>query len=171
MPGLTETRISAQKRRTTGWWLRHGQCRRARVFNCVALLAEPDRALRSLMSRMLTATGYVVAESSNELQLEAGLRVQPFLGARNALLVLALHLATRSARHISTASRERVRAGLPHAHVILTCEMGTLATLRLPDLAACVSVGVLEKPFDLHELRALSLKCLHPPKVSGDYGA
>jgi DNA-binding response OmpR family regulator len=151
--------------------LRHGQCTRRRVFNCVALLAEPDRALRSLMSRTLTAAGYVVAESSNELQLEAGLRVEPFLRARYALLVLAAQLATHSARHISTASRERVRAGLPHARVILTCEMGALAALRQPELALCLWMGVLEKPFDLHELRSIALECRHSSTTAKPGGA
>lgn len=117
------------------------------------------------MSRALTAAGYVISESSNELQLEAGLRVQPFLGARNALLVLSSRLATSCARSIATASRERVRAGLPQARVILTCEMGTLATLHQPELAPCLWMGVLEKPFDLHELRSIALGCRHSSAV------
>jgi hypothetical protein len=118
------------------------------------------------MTRTLNQAGYLVSESPNELQVEAGLRVQPFLGTRNALLVLSAALATRCAPSISLASRERVRAGLPHPRVILTCEMGTLATLRQPELALCLWAGVLEKPFDLHELRSIALECRHSTAAS-----
>jgi len=118
------------------------------------------------MAGTLTQAGYVVTESSNELQLEAELKVQPFLGARNSLLVLSSALATRCARPISLASRERVRAGLPHARVILTCELGTLATLQQPELALCLWSGVLEKPFDMHELQSIALHCRHSSPIT-----
>jgi hypothetical protein len=54
--------------------------------------------------------------------------------------------------------------------LILTCEFGALAVQARPELAPCVSVGVLEKPFDLHELRALALECLHWSSLSGAHG-
>lgn len=142
----------------------------AHVSNCVALLAESDRGLRNLMGRTLAESGYVLSESSNELQLEASLRVQPFLGARIALLVLSSSLATRCARSIATAARERIRCGLRPARLILTCEFGTLAALHPPELGACVSVGVLEKPFDLHELRGLALEGLYASTTASVHG-
>jgi len=123
------------------------------------------------MARALNQAGYVVSESSNELQLEAGLKIQPFLSARNALLVLSAQLASRCARSISTASKERTRAGLPHARLIVTCEMGTLSTLHQPELALCSQAGVLEKPFDLHELRSIAMECRHRAQASKPSGA
>lgn len=122
------------------------------------------------MTRTLNQAGYLVSESSNELQLEAGLKVQPFLGAKNALLVLSAALASRCARPLSLATRERVRSGLRPARLILTCEFGAFLELKRPELAACISVGVLEKPFELHDLRALALESLHSSKVSGVQG-
>jgi hypothetical protein len=54
---------------------------------------------------------------------------------------------------------ERAHAGLPRAHLILTYEFGTLATLPAPAIAPCVPRGALEKPFDLYELQALAFEC------------
>jgi hypothetical protein len=129
------------------------------VSNSVALLAEPDRALRDLMRRTLAAAGYEVFESSNVLQLEVALRVRPVFGARNVLFVFGARLATDCALSISAATRERSRVGLPQAQLILTYEFGSLATLPPPGIAPCLARGVLEKPFDLYELQAMAFQC------------
>jgi hypothetical protein len=129
------------------------------VSNSVALLAEPDRALRDLMRQTLADAGYQVVESTNVLQLEVGLRVQPVLGARNVLLVIGARLATQCAVALAAVMLERAHAGLPRAHLILTYEFGTLATLPAPAIAPCVPRGALEKPFDLYELQALAFEC------------
>lgn len=127
------------------------------MSNSVALLAEPDRALRDLMQRALSASGYEVFGSSNVLQVEVGLRVRPVYRARNLLYVLASRLAADCAPAISAATLQRARLGLPEAQLVLTYEFGTLTTA--PEIARCNARGVLEKPFDLFELQALAFEC------------
>jgi DNA-binding NtrC family response regulator len=130
---------------------------RACVSNSVALLAEPDRALRHLMYGALTAAGYEVFESSNVAQVEVALRVRAVYRAKNLLCVLASKLAADCAPGISAAALERAQWGLPEAQVILTCEFGTLP--MAPHITRCQVRGVLEKPFDLYELQALAFEC------------
>lgn len=127
------------------------------MSNSVALLAEPDRALRDLMQKTLTAAGYEVFESANVLQVEMGLRIRTVHRARNLLYVFASRLAARCVPTISATSLERAHLGLAEAQLILTCEFGTLTTA--PDIARCLTRGVLEKPFDLYELQALAFEC------------
>ena len=127
------------------------------MSNSVALVAEPDRALRELMQRALTAAGYEVFESSNVLQLEVGLRVRTVYRAKNLLYVLASRLVTRCLPAISAASLERAQLSLPEAQLILTCEFGTPTTA--PNIPHCRARGVLEKPFDLYELQAIAFEC------------
>jgi hypothetical protein len=129
------------------------------VSNSVAILAEPDRALRDLMQRTLADAGYEVIESSNFLQLEGALRAPQLLAARNVLLVIGARLATQCDLAIAAVMRERVHVRLPRAQVILTYEFGTLAALPPPAVAPCVPRGALEKPFDLYELQAMAFEC------------
>ena len=140
------------------------------VSHC-ALLAEPDRALRDLMHRTLGAAGYEVFESSNLLQVEVGLRVSAVFGAENVLFVIGARLATQCALSISASARERARVRLPQAQVILTYEFGTLAAMPHTELAPCVIRGILEKPFDLHDLHAIAVECRHLSSASGTNGA
>jgi hypothetical protein len=138
------------------------------VSNSVALLAEPDRALRDLMQRTLVAAGYEVFETSNVPQVEVGLRVRAVYRAKNLLYVLAARLAAACAPAISAAALERANLGLPEAQLILTFELGTVAPP--PVLARCVPRAVLEKPFDLHELQALAFECRDFLCESGVHG-
>jgi hypothetical protein len=127
------------------------------VPNSVALVAEPDRALRDLMRRTLSAAGYEVFESSNIMQLEAGLRVRAVYRARNLLYVLASEVAAECAAAISAASRERARLSLAEVQLILTCEFGRLTSVS--NIPHCSLRGVLEKTFDLYELQAMAFEC------------
>jgi hypothetical protein len=129
------------------------------VSNSVALLAEPDPALRELMQRTLTDAGYEVVESSNVMQLELGLRAQPVFGARNVLLVIGARLATQCGLVIAAVMLERAHMGLAEAQLILTYEFGTLPTRPPPPIRPCVPRGALEKPFDLYELQAMAFEC------------
>ena len=163
-------KFARQKRRRAyrvwAWTMQRGQI----VSHC-ALLAEPDRALRDLMHRTLAAAGYQVFESSNLLQLEVGLRVRTVFGAKNLLFVVGARLATQCALSISAAGRERARVRLPQAQVIVTYEFGTLVTVPRPDLAPCLTRGLLEKPFDLLDLQAMALECWRSSVPSGANGA
>jgi hypothetical protein len=123
------------------------------------------------MHRTLGAAGYEVFESSNVLQLEVGLRVSAVFGAKNVIYVLGARLATQCALSIAAAARERARVTLPHAQVILTYEFGTLAAMPHTELAPCVVRGILEKPFDLHDLQVMALECRHLSIASGANGA
>jgi hypothetical protein len=123
------------------------------------------------MHRTLAAAGYEVFESSNVLQLEVGLRVSAVFGAKNVVLVLGARLATQCALSIAAAARERAHVRLSPAQVILTYEFGTLAAMPHAELAPCVLRGILEKPFDLHDLQAMALECRHLSLASGANGA
>lgn len=123
------------------------------------------------MHRTLSAAGYEVFESSNVLQLEVGLRVSAVFGAKNLIFVLGARLATQCALSIAASARERARVRLPQAQVILTYEFGTLAAMPHAELAPCVLRGILEKPFDLHDLQAMALECRHLSIESGANGA
>jgi hypothetical protein len=139
------------------------------VSNTVALLAEPDQALRDLMRRTLAGAGYEVIESSNGAQLEAALRIPTVCRARNLLYVLASRLATDRAPAISAATLERADSGLPEAQLILTYEFG--APKADPDLPGRLTRGVLEKPFDLYELQAMAFECRNFLCESGTEGS
>jgi hypothetical protein len=123
------------------------------------------------MRRTLDAAGYEVFESSNVLQLEVGLRISAVLGAKNVIFVLGARLAMQCALSIADAARERARLPLPDAQVILTYEFGTLAAMPHAELAPCVLRGILEKPFDLHDLQAMALECRRLSVASGANGA
>jgi hypothetical protein len=127
------------------------------VPNSVALLAEPDRALRELMQRALTATGYEVFQCASIPDVEMAVRVRAVHRARNLLYVLASSLASDTASAISATSLERAHLSLPPAQLILTCDFGALRAV--PDIPQCLARGVLEKPFDLYELQALAFEC------------
>jgi hypothetical protein len=127
------------------------------VSSC-ALLAEPDRALRDLMRRTLSAAGYDVVDSSNAFQLEVGLKGSTASAAPHALFVFGERLATQCAASILAVARERARVGLPQAQLILMYEFGSLVLPAL-QLTPCVIKGVLEKPFDLFDLQAMALEC------------
>lgn len=127
------------------------------MSNSVVLLAEPDRALRDLMKRTLSAAGYEVFESSNASQVDQALRMRAVHRARNLVYVLAARLATACAPSIFAVSLERAQLGLPKPRLVLTCEFGALA--GTPDIPGCVACGALEKPFDLYELQALAFEC------------
>jgi hypothetical protein len=129
------------------------------VSQFVALIAEPDRALRDLMRRTLMVAGYQVFESSNVLQLEIGLRALSVFVAPNLLFVLGAQLAKPCVASISSAARERGRVGLAPPQLVLTYEFGNLATSPDLDLAPCLPRGSLEKPFDLYDLQTLAVEC------------
>ena len=141
------------------------------MSKAIALVAEPDHALRHLMRRVLLRSGYDVFEIANALQLEICLRAIPLLVAPSVFFVLGAKLAAHTAHRISDAASKRSRLGLPDIQVVLTHEPGGLASAPRLALSACRAAGVLEKPFDLRELRMMGLRCGAVPATDGSRNA
>jgi hypothetical protein len=155
--GNVPSRHGPPTRAVGGVECRHALCIRMGVSNSVALLAEPDRALRDLMQRALAGAGYEVFASADALQVEIDLRVRPVNEARNLLYVLTSGLAADCAPAIAVAALQRAQNGLPEPQLLLTNEFGTLTSG--PEIAHCIGRGFLEKPFDLYELQAIAFEC------------
>lgn len=119
----------------------------------VALLAEPDRALRNLMHHALVGAGFEVVTSSAAVQVAATLRLVRL--APTLLCVLTEQLATSCEALLLVTAAERAQEGLPDASLILTRELGALSTLHI---GSWITRGVLEKPFDLFELQAMAFE-------------
>jgi DNA-binding response OmpR family regulator len=124
----------------------------------VALVAEPDRALRDLLKKALASSGYDVFESESAVQLEVSLRVPSIMVAQRVLLVLSARLAAQAALSLRAAARERSRAGFTVIKLVLTHEFGDLNARHSIDLAPCEMAAELEKPFDFLELQAVAMR-------------
>lgn len=129
------------------------------VHDPLALIADPDWAMRELMRRTLEQVGYAVVQSSNSLELDAALRARAGRSTPCVLLVVSGTLALASREVIDALADHRVEAGLPPPYVLLTCEFGTLNTCIRPELPRCVAVGLLEKPFDFGLLQGIAYRC------------
>ena len=133
------------------------------MISALVLLAEPDRALRQLMRRAVAAAGYPIAEVSSALQLDASLRAQDIYCSQRLLLLLTSRFALDCAIAIQSMSRIRHTSGMAPPIIQLTRELGELPLLSPPDLGACLRLEPLEKPFDLADLQAITLRCLLLP--------
>ena len=131
----------------------------AGVQQAVALVADSNWAMRELMRRTIESTGFWVLESANAHQLDATLQAPLFGTAPRALLVISATLLDEPRDVLSRLGKQRVSAGLPPPHVILTCEFGALAETPLGDLSGCIRAGMLEKPFDFGLLQGIAYRC------------
>lgn len=113
------------------------------------------------MRRALEAADYSILASGNALQLEVVLRAAHVAQAPRALLVVSTGMFEACSPVVEVFTRRRAALGLPAPHVLLTCEFGTLTNSSPPDFRECLSIGVLEKPFDLGLLQGLAQKCAH----------
>jgi hypothetical protein len=138
---------------------RHGQCNMARMQQAVALIGEPDPALRDLMRRALESADYAVFASASAAQLDAALRTRRVTQTPRALLVVSKAMFEACSGVVVAFTRWRTALGRPAPHVLLICEFGTLRNSSRPDLGECLSAGMLEKPFDLTLLRRIALRC------------
>ena len=141
------------------------------MSDAIALIAEPDQALRHSMKQVLLRAGYEVFEIANALQLDVCLRAIPLLVAPSALLVLGAKLADHLTPAISGVAGQRARLGLADLQLVLTYQHGSLP--GEPPLArdACRIAGLLEAPFDFGELHAIGLRCRTMPVADGSTNA
>jgi hypothetical protein len=119
----------------------------------IAVVAEPDHALRALVVRVLRDAGYQIIEALDAHELAVALWTRPWLDAPAPLAVMSVALATLCAGALTVAAGQRARAGATQIRVILTYEMGTLATVAKPSLGPCEPLAIFEKPFDLDKLK------------------
>lgn len=122
----------------------------------LALLAEPNASLRRLIGTALRHVGYEVSEAANELQLKLKLFSSTILIAEDALLVLDRDIARHCVSELGALFRVRARVPSPAARFILMCEPGQGGALQATGLDRRQLAGVLQKPFDLHELERLA---------------
>jgi hypothetical protein len=125
----------------------------------VVLIGERDGALRELMGRALEGVDYAILESESAAQLAVVLRTRRFTSAPQALLIASTAMLEACSGTVGALARWRAALGRPVPHVLLTCELGMLKDSSLPDLGACISAGILEKPFELALLRGVAHRC------------
>ena len=125
----------------------------------LALVADPDWAMRELMRRTLDQAGYSVIECSSSLQLDAALRTRASRCTSCVLVVTSGAIALASRELVSSLGKERASMGRQLPHVLVTCEFGTIKTCARPEFTDCVSVGLLEKPFDFGLLQGIAYRC------------
>lgn len=135
--------------------------RGARVTRCLALLAEPDAAFRSLLSQVLRGAHCEVegCSSLSLLRFDLGGRVGSEFD--RLLLVSSTLLASACAAEIAELARARMRNGLPPVQVLCTCELGEIER-PLPNLEPAELIGILEKPFDIETFEALVRRSVSP---------
>ncbi|RYZ02021.1 MAG: hypothetical protein EOO73_33405 [Myxococcales bacterium] len=125
----------------------------------VALISEPDWAMRELMKRALTEAGFETLDSASPLELELKLRSPRLRTAPRALLVLADALCSRSQTALAALAALRAESELGEPQVLLTREFGTSPAEAPRDLGGCTVAAVLEKPFDFSLFQAIAYRC------------
>lgn len=125
----------------------------------VALISEPDWAMRELMKRALSEAGFETLDSSTFVEFDLKLRSRRLRSAPRALLVLSDVMSSRSQPALSALSALRVAEELVEAQVVLTREFGSPSREAPQNLGGCTVAAVLEKPFDLTLFQAIAYRC------------
>jgi CheY-like chemotaxis protein len=136
------------------------------VHEALALVADPDWAMRELMHRTLEQAGYSVLECASSLDLNAALRTRASRSAPCVFLVTTAAIALGSGDLLSSLGKERAATGQRVPEVLVTCEFGTLKSCPRPEFSDCVAVGILEKPFDFGMLKGIAYRCRTTPAKS-----
>lgn len=124
----------------------------------VALISEPDWALRELMKRALSEAGFETLDSSNFVEFDLKLRSRRLRTAPRALLVLSDVMSSRSQPSLSALSTLRAEGELVQPQVVLTREFGSPSREAPRDLGGCAVAAVLEKPFDFVLFQAIAYR-------------
>jgi DNA-binding NtrC family response regulator len=127
----------------------------ALVMLSLALIAEPDRALRFTLIGALRRAGYEVRDAANTLQLKLALFSNTLLLADDALLVLDRDLASQCLEDLVVLQRLRSRVSSPAARFVLLRDARDMRHLDVARLDRRQIAGVLAKPVDLTELESL----------------
>ena len=130
----------------------------------LALVADPDWAMRELMLRTVERAGYSVLECASSLHLNAALRTRASRSASCVFLVTSAAIALGSGDLLSDLGKERRSTGRLLPQVLVTCEFGTIKSCPRPEFSDCVSVGLLEKPFDFTLLQGIAYRCRTTPE-------
>jgi hypothetical protein len=133
------------------------------VHEALALVADSDWAMRELMRRTLEQVGYSILECSSSLDLNAALRSRASRAASCIFLVTSAAIALGSGDLLSGLGKERRSTGRSLPQVLVTCEFGTLKSSPCPEFPECISVGLLEKPFDFSLLQGIAYRCRTTP--------
>jgi hypothetical protein len=112
--------------------------------------------MRDLVSGALEAVGYEVFRAENARELASHVHEQGLLSANVVLLVLDAELAAQCAVPISAATTLRHQLGLPPVRLVLVYEWGELGLIERPDVSYCLPIAVLEKPFEVAELKDIA---------------
>ena len=128
-------------------------------MDAVALISEPDEAMRELMTRALSEAGFETLETSTPLDLDLKLRSRRLRTAPHALVVLADILSSRYRPVLAALAKLRVEGELLEPQLVLTREFGTLCRDVPRELGGCAVSAVLEKPFDFAQLQAIAFRC------------
>lgn len=119
----------------------------------LALVAESDTALRSLLAQVLKRYWEIQGCASSS-ELRADLESGAGREVNRVLVVASTRLASDCAADIAELAQARRSAGLPPLLVLVTCELGELGRV-LPKLEPAELIGTLEKPFDIDLLEEL----------------
>jgi CheY-like chemotaxis protein len=128
------------------------------VDKAVALISEPDWAMRELMKRALRDAGFETLDSGSFVEFDLKLRSRSLRTASCALLVLADVLSSRSQPAISALAELRAADELLEPQVMLTREFGSDQQEPPRDLGGCTIAAVLDKPFDLALFQAIAYR-------------
>ena len=126
------------------------------VQHALAVIAEPSIAMRELIRRTIEDAGFVVLEVAALHHLGVVLRTRAAAAASDVLLVIPADMVAAPEAAIANWMEQRAASGRPSPCVVLTREFGTLADAPSPKLKGCVTIGILEKPFDLALLQGMA---------------
>lgn len=116
----------------------------------LAVVADDDTDLRSLVATTLEHAGFEVIEAADGDRLLAVLRAAAAANRRPALIVSDVHMPGQSGLTVL----RRLRAWLPDVPVVMVTGSGDASThAKARRLGA---VAVLNKPFDLGALRRMA---------------
>lgn len=133
------------------------------VSEQLAVVAEPDWAMRELIRFTLEPIGFSILECSSSTQLSSVLRAEASRSALCVFVVATGAIASDSRAPLATLGKERAAMARTLPFVLTTCEFGTLESYSRPKLVDCVPVGLLEKPFDFALLHGIAERCRGSP--------
>jgi hypothetical protein len=136
------------------------------VLQALAVVAEPDSALRELIRRTIEGAGFVVLEVATQQHLDVVLRTRAAAVAPRVMLILPTTMVASCSPAVADWVAQRATYRCAPPCLLLTCEFGTLTEVPSPELDGCVSAGVLEKPFDFALLQGVAYRFrTFPPGV------
>ena len=136
------------------------------VKQALAIVAEPDWALRELIRRTIEGAGFVVLEVATPQHLEVVLHARAAAAAPRVMLIVPATMVASCSPAVADWVAQRATYRCAPPCLLVTCEFGTLNEVPRPELDGCVSAGVLEEPFDFALLQGMAYRFrTFPPGV------